>query len=108
MFDAAVCRSLADNAADRAARLLNRNGFASTYIARVVLYHRNPDVVAERLHRADGICGGCGQPAPFRRANDGSPYLEVHHILPLAFGGRDDIENTVALCPNCHRQKHYG
>ena len=33
-------------------------------------------------------------------------YLEVHHIVWLAKGGADALENVVALCPNCHRKMH--
>lgn len=29
-------------------------------------------------------------------------------IEPLSEGGRDCLESVVALCPNCHRQVHYG
>lgn len=43
--------------------------------------------------------------APFIDAK-GEPYLEVHHIIWLSHGGADTIENTVALCPNCHRKMH--
>ncbi|WP_343928453.1 HNH endonuclease signature motif containing protein [Pigmentiphaga daeguensis] len=64
-------------------------------------YVRNPDVVAEALHRARGQCGRCKQPAPFSRRKDGSPYLEVHHIQLLKDGGEDRVENAIALCPNC-------
>jgi 5-methylcytosine-specific restriction protein A len=32
--------------------------------------------------------------------------LECHHVVWLAEGGDDHIENTVALCPNCHRRMH--
>lgn len=71
-------------------------------------YKRNPDVVVEVLKRAEGICEDCGNPAPFLRASNGSPYLEVHHVLPLAKGGDDTVENAVALCPNCHRKAHFG
>ena len=39
---------------------------------------------------------------------DGTPYLEVHHKIPLAKDGEDTIENAEALCPNCHREKHFG
>jgi hypothetical protein len=28
--------------------------------------------------------------------------VQVHHILPTADGGPDDIENAAPLCPNCH------
>ncbi|WP_244220050.1 HNH endonuclease [Paraburkholderia terricola] len=71
-------------------------------------YVRNPDVVAEALHRARGQCGRCKQPAPFSRRQDGSPYLEVHHIQLLKDGGEDTVENAIALCPNCHRELHFG
>ena len=37
---------------------------------------------------------------------NGEPYLETHHIVWLSEGGEDSIENTVALCPNCHRKMH--
>ncbi|BDZ92717.1 hypothetical protein VEE69_15940 [Escherichia coli] len=39
---------------------------------------------------------------------DGTPFLEVHHIEWLSKGGEDSVENAIALCPNCHRQAHYG
>ncbi|WJV24496.1 MULTISPECIES: HNH endonuclease [Pseudomonas] len=71
-------------------------------------FNRNPWVVAEVLERAQGICESCKEPAPFMRRTDGSPYLEVHHLVQLAHDGDDVVENSVALCPNCHRQKHHG
>ena len=71
-------------------------------------YIRNPHVVAEVLYRANGICEGCRQPAPFTRRTDSSPYLEVHHRIPLAENGDDIVENAIALCPNCHRKAHFG
>lgn len=71
-------------------------------------YKRNPYVVAEVLDRANGVCEDCGSPAPFIRASDGTPYLEVHHIVPLSEGGEDTINNALGLCPNCHRKAHYG
>ncbi|WP_258000386.1 HNH endonuclease [Pseudomonas aeruginosa] len=33
-------------------------------------------------------------------------HTETHHIEWLANGGEDTVENTVALCPNCHRKMH--
>jgi len=68
---------------------------------------RRPDVIAWVLEAAEGVCGACGASAPFLRSN-GEPYLEVHHVRPLADGGPDTIDNAVALCPNCHRQLHHG
>ncbi|WP_409312513.1 HNH endonuclease [Pseudomonas putida] len=74
----------------------------------VRVFDRNPDVVAEVLSRAKGICGLCGQAAPFLRRKDQTPYLEVHHRQRLIDGGEDTVENSVAACPNCHRRAHYG
>ncbi len=71
-------------------------------------YRRNPDVVAEVLFAAKGICQNCNENAPFLRATNGEPYLEVHHKKPLSEDGEDTVENAVALCPNCHREKHHG
>ncbi|MGL5384222.1 MAG: HNH endonuclease [Culicoidibacterales bacterium] len=67
---------------------------------------RNPYVKAAILARAKGRCELCEQPAPFRLP-DGTPYLEVHHVIPLEAQGPDTIANCVALCPNCHREVHY-
>ena len=55
--------------------------------------------------KANGICQLCNQSAPFNNI-DGEPYLETHHIIWLSEGGEDSIQNTVALCPNCHRKIH--
>ncbi|WP_342542729.1 HNH endonuclease signature motif containing protein [Paenisporosarcina sp. FSL H8-0542] len=37
-----------------------------------------------------------------------NPYLEVHHIKRLADNGEDSVENAIAVCPNCHRELHFG
>jgi len=68
-------------------------------------YVRDPVVTELAKRRANGICQLCKQNAPFRDKN-GDPYLETHHIQWLSRGGRDRIDNTVALCPNCHRKMH--
>ena len=68
---------------------------------------RDPEVQRWVLQRADRLCELCCKPAPFDKPN-GSPYLEIHHIHRLADGGSDVPENAVALCPNCHREAHYG
>lgn len=74
----------------------------------VTVYKRNIYVIAETLERAKGVCEKCNNPAPFTKDKDGSEYLEVHHKVPLSENGDDTIENTIALCPNCHRHAHYG
>jgi 5-methylcytosine-specific restriction protein A len=69
------------------------------------VYERNPFVVEYTKRNAKGICQLCQKKAPFDTKN-GEPYLEVHHIKWLSQGGEDTLENTVALCPNCHRKMH--
>ena len=69
-------------------------------------YQRNEFVAELALRRANGVCQLCHNPAPFKKKKTGEPFLEVHHITWLAKDGDDTIENTVALCPNCHRKMH--
>lgn len=71
-------------------------------------FKRNPYVVIETLDRANGICDSCNKDAPFVKIKDETPFLEVHHVHPLSEGGKDTLGNTVALCPNCHREAHLG
>ena len=76
-------------------------------IAAITQYQRDPSVKAWVLKQANGVCECCGSAAPFCVA-DGLPYLEVHHVQQLADDGPDTTSNAVALCPNCHREIHYG
>ncbi|MDM5225008.1 NUDIX domain-containing protein [Cytobacillus sp. NJ13] len=92
---------------DRRNRLNEAEKIPSKLTVTSTQFKRNPDVIAEVLERAKGICEKCRKPAPFVRANDFSPYLEVHHLRPLSEGGEDTVENAVALCPNCHREYHH-
>ena len=68
-------------------------------------YVRDPVVSELAKRRAKGICQLCNQDAPFSYPS-GEPYLEAHHIIWLSRDGLDTLENTVALCPNCHRKMH--
>lgn len=71
----------------------------------VTQYYRNRYVALYAKRRANGICELCENKAPFLDKDD-QPYLESHHIVWLSEGGSDTIDNTVALCPNCHRKMH--
>jgi 5-methylcytosine-specific restriction protein A len=68
-------------------------------------YERNAYVSEYLKRQANGICQLCEREAPFKN-KDGEPYLETHHIEWLSRGGTDTLDNTVALCPNCHRKMH--
>ena len=105
---AAVVRARKDGAAARKLRLANATKIPQTQVATGRIFIRNPDVIAEVLDLAAGICGSCQTAAPFSRKSDGTPYLEVHHKQQLSNGGEDTVANAIALCPNCHRKQHYG
>ncbi|MCP3959751.1 MAG: HNH endonuclease [bacterium] len=107
-LEAAVNESSQGDPDARQERLQRAPTFPKKLTVTSVAFRRNPDVIAEVLERAKGRCELCEQDAPFLRASDGSPYLEVHHRRPLGEGGEDTVENGQALCPNCHREVHYG
>ena len=107
-FEALVAKSSRLSSEERRKRLASASKRPTRAQVVSTAFLRNPDVVAEVLVRAAGVCEHCKKPAPFRRANDGSPYLEVHHRIRLADGGDDTVQNAIALCPNCHREAHYG
>ena len=88
--------------------LSKSNHKATTTTTIQTVFNRNPYVVVAVLRRADGICEKCNKPAPFIKDKDNTPYLEVHHIIPLVDKGEDKVENAIALCPNCHRHVHHG
>jgi len=48
-------------------------------------------------------------------SKNGQPYMEAHHLIPLACQNNglfehslDVIANIVCLCPTCHRKLHHG
>lgn len=107
-LERSVRSALLDSPATRRTRLRSAPTIPSRVEVLTTVFWRNPDVIAEVLLRAAGVCEICGNPAPFNRKSDGTPYLEVHHRITLASGGEDTVDNAVATCPNCHRREHYG
>jgi hypothetical protein len=66
-------------------------------------------VKAARNHRCQ-ICGALGQdPVAFIKSG-GGPYAEAHHVILVStmLAGVLDATNVMVLCPNHHRQAHYG
>lgn len=47
------------------------------------------EVLARDGHR----CVKCGQKS----------RLEAHHVIPVVFGGQDELGNLVTLCASCHK-----
>ena len=74
----------------------------------VTVYDRDPDVVAIAKKRAGFRCEVSGCEHQIFQKLDGEPYVEVHHLHPLAKGGLDIAENVACLCPAHHREVHFG
>lgn len=70
------------------------------------VFERSAQVRNYVLSRAKGECEWCGSKGFETRA--GSIYLETHHIQPLSENGSDTVLNVIALCPNHHREAHFG
>lgn len=51
------------------------------------------------------VCKLCNNRSPFNNL-DGFPYLDGHHVKWILKEGKDNINNAVVLCPNCHRKMH--
>ena len=69
-------------------------------------YVRDPEVRRQVIARAKGHCEFCDA-LGFERSN-GSHFVEAHHIIHLSKQGPDTLENVIALCPNHHREAHFG
>jgi predicted HNH restriction endonuclease len=70
------------------------------------VFERSPEIRRTVLTRAKGLCEYCG--AKGFPMKNGNIYLESHHIHPLSEGGLDEAQNMAALCPNHHREAHFG
>ncbi|MBS9525854.1 HNH endonuclease [Litoribacter alkaliphilus] len=58
------------------------------------------------IKQAYGKCEYCGNGS--FEMEGGLNYLEAHHIIGLAKKGKDTVDNVIALCPNHHREAHFG
>lgn len=68
-------------------------------------FDRSSEVRRAVLKRAAGVCECCS--APGFKMDNGSVFLETHHVIPLSEKGPDQEWNVVAICPNDHRQAHF-
>lgn len=66
-------------------------------------------VKAKRKNRCQICVGLGGDGVAFTKAGGGD-YSEAHHVMPVAklVAGSLAAENIMVLCPNHHRQAHYG
>jgi predicted HNH restriction endonuclease len=107
-FEKEIAKSIKDNPILRKNRLNQVSKIPEKIKITTSGFKRNPDVVAEVLLRANGVCEQCNKNAPFIKKKDSTPYLEVHHKIMLSSGGEDTVKNAIAICPNCHRELHFG
>lgn len=104
LYQDKIAKRLSLSALEDRAKRHSSDKAAHRYVYSKV-YVRDPYISEYVKRQAHGVCQLCGKPAPFND-DTGNPYLETHHIVWLAHGGADSLENTVALCPNCHRRMH--
>lgn len=75
----------------------------------------NPKLGKEAIRRNNYKCifsGDSGNHETFLKEN-GKPYMEVHHIIPIKYqvnyiNKLDTPANLAPVCPLCHRKLHYG
>lgn len=75
-------------------------------------YLRTKKIAQTALMRADYKCEINNKHHTFINRL-GRQYMEAHHLIPLSYQeffdtSLDVIANVVSLCPNCHREIHYG
>ncbi len=85
-------------------------------VGRGILYEQSPEPLRLR-HVRDTVRGFAvfsqqedamprsHQPLRFCKVC-GYPITDMHHIVPKRYGGSDDADNLIALCPNHHRAFH--
>ncbi len=70
------------------------------------VFVRDRAIRQHALTRANGRCEWRGVLG--FATDDGSVFLETHHVVPLSENGLDSQSNVVALCANHHREPHFG
>lgn len=76
-------------------------------------YSRDNAKAITALVRAEYKCEFNSDHESFISASNGKPYIEVHHLVPMAQQSEfeyslDTVANIVPLCSNCHRRIHFG
>ncbi|MDO8517507.1 MAG: HNH endonuclease [Nanoarchaeota archaeon] len=57
---------------------------------------RNSVLRKKAFERDDFTCQKC------KIQDKSEKFLEAHHIIPLTFQGKDELENLITLCLDCH------
>lgn len=74
---------------------------------------RDRDIIKRRMELCGYKCEYSERHKLFIAKESGCPYVEVHHIIPLAFQisfakkKLDHLNNLYSLCPYCHSAVHH-
>lgn len=61
---------------------------------------KRTQIINKQIYKnVEGKCRIC-------KGDGASETLDVHRIVHGEHGGRYSLNNTVVLCPNCHRKVH--
>lgn len=76
-------------------------------------YPRDPKVAGDALAAAQYRCEVDPQHTTFTSHAKKRPYIEAHHLVPMALQEQfptslDVAANVVCLCPHCHKLLHLG
>lgn len=76
------------------------------------IFTRDSKLALQRLIKADFKCEFDKKHDLFISRHTKRPYLEAHHLLPMALQSTtpkkiDTLDNIFCLCPNCHRAIHH-
>lgn len=82
------------------------NEFPDRFASHGFRFQRDESVRKFVLKRANGTCEYCGKKGFLTK--DGNHYIETHHIIALSEDGPDTPGNVIGLCPEHHREAHYG
>lgn len=86
----------------------------SPAVRHIISKHIERGAVGRYVKRAAGyrcqICASLGRESLGFPTPSGVPYVEAHHVMPVALmeTGCLGPRNVIAICPNHHRQLHYG
>jgi hypothetical protein len=94
--------------------LEQRYRYASPVVRKAISRRIERGAIAQKIKKLTGyrclVCEALGlSPIGFLKPN-GEPYIEVHHIIPVAelTEGLLGIANLLTVCPNHHRELHFG
>lgn len=94
-------------------RNISRERPEPVMIQGVQAYPRSRVAAMVALDNANHKCEVDSSHKTFERRVDSLPYMESHHLIPMAAQGDFDVsidvpENIVSLCSSCHNEIHYG